>query len=143
MFGGATPLTGHGGLISIQLEDTAMENKNDLNLEAKEEMIMENKNGSGKGALAFLFTAGGLLGAATALLLAPREGRQTRGKLKELGEGIKEKSRRYSNDLREKTAGFLEKRKNAVSEEKKILLAEPVSGQDEAGMEIPNPPPGV
>jgi gas vesicle protein len=96
---------------------------------------MENKNGSKKGALAFIFTAGGLLGAAVGLLFAPWEGRKARAKLKELGEDVKGKSIEFSNNLKEKTAGFLEKRGNMVPGEKKVLPLELNVGQDEAGIE--------
>jgi hypothetical protein len=96
---------------------------------------MENKNGSRKGAWVFIFTAGGLLGAAAGLLFAPWEGRQARAKLKELGEDVKEKSLRLSNNWKEKTACFLEKRKIRVPGEKEVLPTDPAAGQDEAGME--------
>jgi len=96
---------------------------------------METKNGSRKGAMAFSFTAGSLLGALAALLLAPWEGRQTRGKLKELGEEVKAKSIQLSNDLKEKTAVFLEKRKNMIPERENTVSPYQVPGQDEAGME--------
>jgi gas vesicle protein len=97
---------------------------------------MENNNGSRKkGALAFSFTAGGLLGAMVGLLFAPWQGRQARGKLKELGEEVKEKSIRFSNNWKEKTAEFLEKRKSMAPAEKDLLSAGRDPGQDEAGIE--------
>jgi gas vesicle protein len=96
---------------------------------------MGNKNGSKKGALAFIFTAGGLVGAAAGLLFAPWEGRQARAKLKELGEEVKEKSVQFSNNLKEKTAGFLEKKGNMVSGEQEVLPLELTAGKDEAGIE--------
>jgi gas vesicle protein len=71
--------------------------------------MAEESNGSAKRSVALFFTAGGILGAALAVLFAPSEGRRTRVKIKEFAEEVKEKTNRLSNTWREKTARFLEK----------------------------------
>jgi gas vesicle protein len=70
----------------------------------------EENNGFARCSLALSFTAGGILGAALAILFAPSEGRRTRVKIKEFAEEVKEKTNQLSNNWREKTARFLEKR---------------------------------
>ncbi len=111
----------------------------------KEDITMKNKNGSRKNsALALSFTAGSLIGAAAGLLLAPWEGRQARGKLKEFGEEVKETSIRLSNNWKEKAVGFMEKRKNSFPPEKDNLTAGHDAKEAETGVgkEIPLAPEG-
>jgi hypothetical protein len=73
--------------------------------------MAEESNGFARSSLALFFTVGGIFGAALAILFAPSEGRQTRVKIKEFAEGVKEKTSQLSNNLREKTACLLEKRR--------------------------------
>ncbi len=71
----------------------------------------EENNGFARSSLALSFTAGGIVGAALAILYAPSEGRQTREKIKEFAEEAKEKTTQFSKTWKEKASCFLEKRK--------------------------------
>lgn len=73
--------------------------------------MADGSNGFIRSPLALSFTAGGLVGAALAILYAPSEGRQTREKIKELAEEAKEKTTQFSKNWKEKASCFLEKRK--------------------------------
>ncbi len=72
--------------------------------------MAEESNGFTRSSLALFFAAGGIMGAALAILFAPSEGRQARVKIKEFAEEVKEKTSRLANELREKTSRMLEKK---------------------------------
>lgn len=72
-------------------------------------------------ALALSFILGGVVGATLAILYAPWEGTQTRGKLKDLTEDMKEKSGQLSEEWKEKAATFIEKGKEFVEQKKGML----------------------
>jgi gas vesicle protein len=96
---------------------------------------MESQNNYARSSVALSFTVGGLVGASVAILFAPWEGRQTRGKLKELAGEVKEKSTQLSSQWKEKTSAFLEKRTNTDEREKEALNTLADSGNLEAGLE--------
>ena len=83
-------------------------------------MAEDNKGFAGS-AVALSFILGGLAGAALAVLYAPWEGTQARGKLKELADEVKGKSGHLSEDWKEKAATFIEKGKEFVEQKKGIL----------------------
>ena len=83
-------------------------------------MAGENRGFSGS-AVALSFILGGVVGAAMAILYAPWEGTQTRGKLKDLTDEMKEKSGHLSEDWKEKAASFIEKGKEFVEQKRGIL----------------------
>lgn len=57
------------------------------------------------------FFAGGFVGACVALLLAPRAGKETRQKIKEMAEEAKEKTTKYAGDVKGKVTSAVEKGK--------------------------------
>lgn len=75
--------------------------------------MADETNGFARSSLAWSFTAGGIVGAALAILYAPSEGRQTREKIREVAEEVKGKTTQLSKNWREKASCFLEKRKEA------------------------------
>jgi gas vesicle protein len=83
-------------------------------------MAEENKGFAGS-AVALSFILGGLVGAALAVLYAPWEGAQTRGKLKNLADDMKGKSGTISEDWKEKAATFIEKGKEFVEQKRGML----------------------
>jgi gas vesicle protein len=83
-------------------------------------MSDEFKGCSGS-AVVLSFILGGLVGAAMAILYAPGEGSQTRGKLKDLTEEMKEKSGQLSEEWKEKAATFIEKGKEFVEQKRGML----------------------
>jgi gas vesicle protein len=85
-------------------------------------MSEENKGFAGS-ALVLSFILGGVVGAAVATLYAPWEGKQTRDKLKDLTEEMKEKSGHLSEEWKEKAATFIEKGKEFVEQKRGILAS--------------------
>ncbi len=83
---------------------------------------MSNENNGFTGSAVVLsFILGGLVGAAMAILYAPWEGTQTRGKLKDLTDEMKEKSGHLSEEWKEKAATFIEKGKEFVEQKRGML----------------------
>ena len=83
--------------------------------------MSNGNNGFSGSAVVLSFILGGLVGAAMAVLYAPGEGTQTRGKLKDLTEEMKEKSGQLSEEWKEKAASFIEKGKEFVEQKRGIL----------------------
>lgn len=69
-------------------------------------------NDSGGVFLAFL--AGGLIGAALALLYAPVSGKEARERIGGLAEDYRRKAEGWSGDLKQKVASFIEEEKSVV-----------------------------
>jgi gas vesicle protein len=83
-------------------------------------MSDDNKGFAGS-AVVLSFILGGIVGAAMAVLYSPCEGTQTRGKLKDLTDEMKEKSGQLSEEWKEKAATFIEKGKEFVEQKRGIL----------------------
>lgn len=83
-------------------------------------MAGENSGFSGS-AVVLSFILGGAVGAALAILYAPWEGVQARGKIKDLADEFKEKSGHLPEDWKEKAATFIEKGKEFVEQKRGIL----------------------
>ena len=83
--------------------------------------MSEGNRGFAGSALALSFILGGVVGAALAILYAPLEGTQARGKLKDLTEEMKEKSGHLSEEWKEKAATFIENGKEFVEQKRGML----------------------
>ena len=83
--------------------------------------MSEEKCGSGGIFLALL--AGGLIGAGFALLYAPAAGADTRRKIRDMAEDVKERSEKWTNEIKQKMEGFVE-------EERAILKAAYDAGRE-------------
>jgi gas vesicle protein len=83
--------------------------------------MAEESKGFAGSALALSFILGGVVGAAVAILYAPWEGKQARGKLKDMTDEMKEKSGQLSEEWKEKAASFIEKGKEFVEQKRGIL----------------------
>ncbi len=92
--------------------------------------MAEESKGFAGSALALSFILGGVVGAAVAILYAPWEGRQARGKFKELAEEVKDKTGGISGEWKEKASSFIEKGKEFVEQKRGIL-----SSAFDAGLE--------
>jgi gas vesicle protein len=79
---------------------------------------MEEKNYCA-GSLLVSFLLGSLVGAGIALLIAPQTGRETRDKIKEYAESVKEKA-----------AESVQKVKSALEEKKSVLSAAVEAGKE-------------
>lgn len=63
------------------------------------------------------FILGGLIGAAVALLVAPKSGRQTREQIKDMAQDAKERAEDYYDQARDKIHGHAEGRRGVPAEE--------------------------
>jgi gas vesicle protein len=84
---------------------------------------MGEQTGTGTGEKTLFFIMGAFLGAATALLLAPRSGEETRkliaSKAKDGADYVASRSR----DVAEKTSGFVDRGKEILQQQRESLSA--------------------
>jgi len=88
--------------------------------------MRHEEGGFSAGPLIFSFFLGGLIGAGFALLLAPKTGKELRGKIKELAEDAKEKV----EEVKGKMTPTLEKGKEILQEKKSILTTAIEAGKE-------------
>jgi len=67
------------------------------------------------------FFLGGVIGAAVALLVAPRAGEETRQQVKGAAEDVKGKAEDYYEQVKETVTSALEHGKGLVAEKKKLI----------------------
>ena len=84
----------------------------------------------GTGSILLSFLLGGLVGAGFALLLAPQSGRETRQKIKDITDDVKEKAMGYVGDVKEKVTSTLDKGKEMYEEKKSIITSAIDAGKD-------------
>jgi len=84
-----------------------------------------DKRGYDKGSLVASFLLGGIVGAGIAILLAPQSGRETREKIKELAETVKEK-----------IVSSVESAKDILVEKKSVLQAAVEAGKEAYKKEV-------
>jgi len=87
-------------------------------------------NGYSSGSVLLSFLLGGVVGAGLALLFAPQSGRETRQKIKDLTDDVKEKSAEYVNQVKEKAASMVEDGKGYYDEKKSILKSAVEAGKE-------------
>ena len=92
--------------------------------------MREEECGYGSGSIFLSFLLGGLVGAGFALLLAPQSGRETRQKIKELSEEVKEKATCYVGDVKEKIVGSIDKGKEFYDDKKSLLTSAIDAGKE-------------
>jgi gas vesicle protein len=83
--------------------------------------------------LAFLL--GGVVGAGLALLFAPLSGRETRERIKDLVEEVKEKADGAVEEIRDKVKETLDLGKKALEEKKSMVSAAFEAGKEAMGKE--------
>lgn len=89
------------------------------------------QGGFSSGSIVLSFLLGGMVGAGLALLLAPQSGQETRKKIKELAEDVKEKAYEYTGTAKERVKSTVEKGKEFF-EEKKAAIASAIEAGKEA-----------
>ena len=87
-------------------------------------------DGYSSGSVLLSFLLGGVVGAGLALLFAPQSGRETRQKIKDLADDVKEKSAEYVNQAKEKAASLVEEGKGYYDEKKSILKSAVEAGKE-------------
>jgi len=86
--------------------------------------------GFGSGSLLLSFLLGGVVGAGLALLVAPQSGEETRRKIKELADDIKEKTNEYINEAKDKVTSVADEGKGYYDEKKSLIKAAIDAGKD-------------
>jgi gas vesicle protein len=91
---------------------------------------MREEEGYNTGTLILSFLLGGIVGAGMALLFAPKSGLETRQKIKDLAEDVKEKAKDYVDDVKDKVTSKIEKSKELYGEKKSILTSAIEAGKE-------------
>lgn len=81
---------------------------------------MHNDNSCNSGN-AFTFLTGAILGATAALLLAPRSGRETREKLMEFGEEMRDRANYLPENLKEHGAAMTERGREMIERGRELI----------------------
>ena len=92
---------------------------------------MRDECGYGTGSIFLSFILGGVVGAGVALLLAPQSGRETRQKIRQFTEDVKDKAVDYVDEVKEKVSSSIDKGKE-LYEEKKTILSSAIEAGKEA-----------
>lgn len=92
--------------------------------------MKHEEGGYSAGPLIFSFFLGGLIGAGVALLLAPKSGRETREKIKELAVEAKGKAEEVLEQVKGKVTSVVEKGKEVIEEKKSILSTAIEAGKE-------------
>ncbi len=90
---------------------------------------MKNE-GYNSGSLFLSFLLGGVVGAGLALLLAPQSGRETREKIKEMAEGVKDKATGYIDDAKKKVGSYVEDGKGYYEGKKSLVKSAIEAGRE-------------
>lgn len=88
-------------------------------------------NGHSTGTVVMSFLVGGVLGAGLALLFAPRSGRETRQRIREIAEDVKEKAEDLMGEVKGRVSKTIEGGKDFI-EEKKSIISEAIAAGKEA-----------
>ncbi len=99
-------------------------------------MSHHDEEGYSSGSVLLAFVLGGMVGAGVALLLAPQSGTETRRKIKELTEDVKEKATDYAGTAKEKVVSTVDKAKGLYEEKKSAISAAVEAGKEAYEKEV-------
>ena len=104
--------------------------------------MADDRNDTGGGYLGW-FLLGGLIGAASALLLAPKTGREIRDQLLERGNEFAKRAQEMANDAQGRAGDWLDKSRELFEEQTQRLMSAFEAGKDAMREEIrkANTPP--
>ncbi|MBI4684641.1 MAG: YtxH domain-containing protein [Nitrospirae bacterium] len=91
---------------------------------------MREDSGYGAGSVFLSFLLGSIVGAGIALLLAPQSGRETRQKIRELADDVKDKAEDYVEKAKGKMTSTLEQGKDFFEEKKSVITSAFEAGKD-------------
>ncbi|HHW19995.1 YtxH domain-containing protein [Thermodesulfovibrio thiophilus] len=97
---------------------------------------MEDDRGFSTKSVFLSFLLGGILGAGMALILAPQSGRETRGKIKETADDVKEKAQVYVQEAKGKIFSTLDKAKETLEEKKSAITKALEAGKEAYEKEV-------
>ena len=99
-------------------------------------MSHHDEEGYSSGSVLLAFVLGGMVGAGVALLLAPQSGTETRRKIKELTDDVKEKATDYAGTAKEKVVSTADKAKELYEEKKSAISAAVEAGKEAYEKEV-------
>ncbi len=88
------------------------------------------EDGYGSGTILLSFLLGGVVGAGLALLIAPQSGAETRRKIKDIADDVKERTNKYIDETREKVAGAVDEGKEYYEEKKSLIKSAIEAGKE-------------
>ncbi len=86
--------------------------------------------GYSSGSLFLSFLLGGVVGAGLAILLAPQSGRETREKIREMADDIKDRATGYVDDAKKKVTSFVDEGKGYYEEKKSLVKSAVEAGKE-------------
>jgi len=92
--------------------------------------MRHDEEGYGASSIFLSFLLGGLMGAGVALLLAPKSGRETRQRIRELADDVKVKAEDYVEQAKGKVSTAVEKGKGFVQDQKSIITSAVEAGKE-------------
>ena len=88
------------------------------------------EEGYGSGAVLMSFLLGGIVGAGLALLLAPQSGEETRKKIREFADDVKDKTAGLVDEAKHKVTDIVDDGKGFYEEKKSVFKAAVDAGKD-------------
>lgn len=98
--------------------------------------MRHEEGGFNAGSVLLSFLLGGMVGAGLALLLAPQSGVETRRRIREFTDDVREKASDYVGQTKEKVMSTVEKGKHAVEEKKSAISAAFEAGKEAYEKEV-------
>ncbi|MBZ0156443.1 MAG: YtxH domain-containing protein [Alphaproteobacteria bacterium] len=101
--------------------------------------MRDEESGFGSGSVLLSFLLGGMVGAGLALLLAPQAGTETRRRIREFTDDVKDKTTDYISQTRDRVSSTVEKGKSYIDEKKTVLSAAIEAGKEAYEKEVHKP----
>ncbi|HMK60213.1 MAG TPA: YtxH domain-containing protein [Dissulfurispiraceae bacterium] len=92
--------------------------------------------GYSSGSVLLAFVLGGMVGAGVALLLAPQSGTETRRRIRELADDVKDRATDYAGTAKDKVVTTVDKAKELYEEKKSAISAAVEAGKDAYEKEV-------
>jgi gas vesicle protein len=92
--------------------------------------MRDEESGYSAGTVLLSFLLGGMVGAGVALLMAPKSGEETRERIKELAEEVKEKAEGYVGQVKGKVTSAFDSGKDLLDEKKSVISAAIEAGKE-------------
>ncbi|MDI6801323.1 MAG: YtxH domain-containing protein [Thermodesulfovibrionales bacterium] len=98
--------------------------------------MRNDESGFSAGSVLLSFLLGGMVGAGLALLLAPQSGQETRKKIREFADDVRDKATDYVGHAKEKVTSVVEKGKDVFEEKKSAVTAAFEAGKEAYQKEV-------
>lgn len=90
---------------------------------------MRENDGHSTGTVFLSFLLGGIVGAGLAMLLAPQSGSETRKRIKEFADDMREKAEDYVEDIKKSVTSTVEEGKDFYEEKKSAITSAVEAGK--------------